>query len=121
MGVSPPVSPPPAVTPRCARSPVPLGSVVLLDGRVDRREGRKLFLSCEVRGAEGDPLHAKATGEDRGGAPGGRGHPQPQSLPTEPPRTPGTRLRVMPGGTRGGVPVPPCHPPSATRCHHHAP
>ncbi|XP_032060436.1 acyl-coenzyme A thioesterase THEM4-like isoform X2 [Aythya fuligula] len=43
-------------------APVPLGSVVLVDGRVDRREGRKLFLSCEVRGAAGDTLHAKATG-----------------------------------------------------------
>lgn len=43
-------------------APVPLGSVVLVDGRVDRRDGRKLFLSCEVRGAAGDTLHAKATG-----------------------------------------------------------
>uniref|UniRef100_A0A8C3CUG6 Acyl-coenzyme A thioesterase THEM4 n=1 Tax=Cairina moschata TaxID=8855 RepID=A0A8C3CUG6_CAIMO len=30
-------------------APVPLGSVVLVDGRVERRDGRKLFLSCEVR------------------------------------------------------------------------
>ncbi|NXI74473.1 THEM4 thioesterase, partial [Anseranas semipalmata] len=42
-------------------APVPLGSVVLVDGRVDRLEGRKVFLSCQVRSAEGDTLHAEAT------------------------------------------------------------
>uniref|UniRef100_A0A8B9ELU2 Acyl-coenzyme A thioesterase THEM4 n=1 Tax=Anser cygnoides TaxID=8845 RepID=A0A8B9ELU2_ANSCY len=72
-------------------APVPLGSVVLVDGGVDRRDGRKIFLSCQVRGAAGDTLHAEATGED-GGAPGGRGHPhpRPRPLPTErpPPRVP---------------------------------
>ncbi|NWZ57265.1 THEM4 thioesterase, partial [Haliaeetus albicilla] len=45
--------------------PVPLGAAVLLDGRAERLEGRKVFLSCHVQSAEGDTLHARATCEDR--------------------------------------------------------
>ncbi|KAM9368303.1 acyl-coenzyme A thioesterase THEM4-like isoform 2-T2 [Phaethornis superciliosus] len=42
--------------------PVPLGTVLLLEGRAQRPEGRKVLTSCQVRGADGDILHAKATG-----------------------------------------------------------
>ncbi|XP_065510061.1 acyl-coenzyme A thioesterase THEM4-like isoform X2 [Caloenas nicobarica] len=43
-------------------APIPLGTVLLLDGRTERLEGRKMFLSCHVRAADGDTLHARATG-----------------------------------------------------------
>ncbi|KAK2512230.1 Them4 [Columba guinea] len=43
-------------------APVPLGTVLLLDGRIERMEGRKVFLSCHVRAPDGDTLHARATG-----------------------------------------------------------
>ncbi|XP_014381492.1 acyl-coenzyme A thioesterase THEM4-like [Alligator sinensis] len=43
------------------KNPVPLGSVVLVDSKVDRTEGRKVFLSCQVRSADGQTLHAEAT------------------------------------------------------------
>ncbi|XP_074930935.1 acyl-coenzyme A thioesterase THEM4-like [Phalacrocorax aristotelis] len=43
-------------------APVPLGAVVLLDGRAERLEGRKVFLSCDIRSTGGDTLHARATG-----------------------------------------------------------
>ncbi|KAM6112585.1 acyl-coenzyme A thioesterase THEM4-like [Phoenicopterus ruber ruber] len=43
-------------------APLPLGAVVLVDGRAERLEGRKVFLSCRVRSADGDTLHARATG-----------------------------------------------------------
>ncbi|XP_035169869.1 acyl-coenzyme A thioesterase THEM4-like, partial [Oxyura jamaicensis] len=73
-------------------APVPLGSVVLVDGRVERRDGRKLFLSCRVHGAAGDTLHAEATGEDGGhrGGGGGTGTPTP---PSPNPPSPGPHLR----------------------------
>ncbi|XP_075031996.1 acyl-coenzyme A thioesterase THEM4-like [Calonectris borealis] len=43
-------------------APVPLGAVLLVDGRAERLEGRKVFLSCHVRSTSGDTLHARATG-----------------------------------------------------------
>ncbi|XP_032938642.1 protein bassoon-like isoform X2 [Catharus ustulatus] len=43
-------------------APVPLRSVLLLDASLQRREGRKLFLGCELRDPEGEPLYARATG-----------------------------------------------------------
>ncbi|XP_056367021.1 acyl-coenzyme A thioesterase THEM4-like [Oenanthe melanoleuca] len=43
-------------------APVPLLSVLLLEASLQRREGRKLFLGCDLRDAEGDTLHARATG-----------------------------------------------------------
>ncbi|XP_063213628.1 acyl-coenzyme A thioesterase THEM4-like [Chroicocephalus ridibundus] len=43
-------------------APVPLGAVLLVEGRTERLEGRKVFLSCQVRDADGDTLHARATG-----------------------------------------------------------
>uniref|UniRef100_A0A8C4KRE9 Acyl-coenzyme A thioesterase THEM4 n=1 Tax=Dromaius novaehollandiae TaxID=8790 RepID=A0A8C4KRE9_DRONO len=42
-------------------SPVPLGSVVLVDSKVDKVEGRKVFLSCKVQSVDGGTLHAEAT------------------------------------------------------------
>ncbi|XP_034291560.1 acyl-coenzyme A thioesterase THEM4-like [Pantherophis guttatus] len=44
------------------RSPVALGSVVLVDSRVDKIEGRKFFASGEMRSTDGQTLHAEATG-----------------------------------------------------------
>uniref|UniRef100_A0A452GXM1 Acyl-coenzyme A thioesterase THEM4 n=1 Tax=Gopherus agassizii TaxID=38772 RepID=A0A452GXM1_9SAUR len=43
------------------RNPIPLGSVVLVDSKVDQVEGRKVFLSCHVRSIDGQTLHAEAT------------------------------------------------------------
>ncbi|KAM6037935.1 acyl-coenzyme A thioesterase THEM4-like [Theristicus caerulescens] len=43
-------------------APVPLGAVLLVEGRAERLEGRKVFLSGHVRSADGDTLHARATG-----------------------------------------------------------
>uniref|UniRef100_K7FRH0 Acyl-coenzyme A thioesterase THEM4 n=1 Tax=Pelodiscus sinensis TaxID=13735 RepID=K7FRH0_PELSI len=43
------------------RNPIPLGSVVLVDSKVDQIEGRKVFLSCHVRSIDGQTLHAEAT------------------------------------------------------------
>ncbi|KAM6190125.1 acyl-coenzyme A thioesterase THEM4-like isoform 1-T2 [Sarcoramphus papa] len=43
-------------------APVPLGAVLLVESRAERLEGRKVFLSCHVRSANGDTLHAQATG-----------------------------------------------------------
>ncbi|RMB88256.1 hypothetical protein DUI87_35368 [Hirundo rustica rustica] len=42
-------------------APVPLRSVLLLEASLQRREGRKLFLGCDIRDADGDTLHARAT------------------------------------------------------------
>ncbi|XP_068778037.1 acyl-coenzyme A thioesterase THEM4-like [Struthio camelus] len=42
-------------------NPVPLGSVVLVDSKVDKVEGRKVFLSCKVQSVDGGTLHAEAT------------------------------------------------------------
>ncbi|NXM00064.1 THEM4 thioesterase, partial [Tyrannus savana] len=41
--------------------PVPLGTVVLVDAHLERQEGRKVFLECHLRSADGDTLHARAT------------------------------------------------------------
>ncbi|KAM9264378.1 LOW QUALITY PROTEIN: acyl-coenzyme A thioesterase THEM4-like [Morus bassanus] len=43
-------------------APIPLGAVMLVDGRAERLEGRKVFLSCHIQSAGGDTLHARATG-----------------------------------------------------------
>ncbi|XP_067425681.1 acyl-coenzyme A thioesterase THEM4-like [Emydura macquarii macquarii] len=43
------------------KSPIPLGSVVLVDSKVDHIEGRKVFLSCQVKSIDGQTLHAEAT------------------------------------------------------------
>ncbi|NXI43183.1 THEM4 thioesterase, partial [Galbula dea] len=43
-------------------APVPLGTVLLVEANTERMEGRKVFLCGQVRGADGDTLHARATG-----------------------------------------------------------
>ncbi|NXF97434.1 THEM4 thioesterase, partial [Eubucco bourcierii] len=42
--------------------PVPLGTVLLVEGCAERTEGRKFFLGGHVRSADGDTVHARATG-----------------------------------------------------------
>nr|XP_013807471.1 PREDICTED: acyl-coenzyme A thioesterase THEM4 [Apteryx mantelli mantelli] len=42
-------------------NPVPLGSVVLVDSKADKVEGRKVFLSCKMQSVDGSTLHAEAT------------------------------------------------------------
>ncbi|XP_049586971.1 acyl-coenzyme A thioesterase THEM4 [Syngnathus scovelli] len=43
------------------RSPIPLGSTVLLESSVDNMEGRKTFISCKVTSTDGSKLHTEAT------------------------------------------------------------
>ncbi|XP_010900785.2 acyl-coenzyme A thioesterase THEM4 isoform X2 [Esox lucius] len=44
------------------RSPIPLGSTVLLTCSLDKKEGRKTFVSCQVTNTDGSKLHTEATG-----------------------------------------------------------
>ncbi|XP_030641326.1 acyl-coenzyme A thioesterase THEM4 [Chanos chanos] len=44
------------------RSPIPLGSVVLVHSSLERTEGRKTFVTCQVTSADGSKLHTEATG-----------------------------------------------------------
>ncbi|KAL0985386.1 hypothetical protein UPYG_G00156240 [Umbra pygmaea] len=44
------------------RRPIPLGSTVLLTSSLDKKEGRKTFVSCQVTDTEGSKLHTEATG-----------------------------------------------------------
>lgn len=44
------------------RSPIPLGSTVLLTCSLDKKDGRKTFLSCQVTSTDGSKLHTEATG-----------------------------------------------------------
>lgn len=44
------------------RSPIPLGSVVLVHCALERTEGRKTFLSCRVTSSDEAKLHSDATG-----------------------------------------------------------
>ncbi|XP_023256611.1 acyl-coenzyme A thioesterase THEM4-like [Seriola lalandi dorsalis] len=43
------------------RSPVPLGSTVLIESSLDTKEGRKTFISCKVTSTDGSKLHTEAT------------------------------------------------------------
>lgn len=43
------------------RSPIPLGSTVLTESFLDKREGRKLFISCKVTSTDGSKVHTEAT------------------------------------------------------------
>ncbi|XP_060117111.1 acyl-coenzyme A thioesterase THEM4-like [Heteronotia binoei] len=43
------------------RSPIPLGSVVLVESEVERVEGKKMFASGLVRSTDGETIYAKAT------------------------------------------------------------
>lgn len=44
------------------RSPIPLGSTVLLESRLDKKEGRKIFISCKVTSTDGSKVHTETTG-----------------------------------------------------------
>ncbi|KAJ8354707.1 hypothetical protein SKAU_G00222740 [Synaphobranchus kaupii] len=44
------------------RSPIPLGSVVLVHSSVGEIDGRKTLLSCQVTSSDGSKLHTEATG-----------------------------------------------------------
>ncbi|XP_067094148.1 acyl-coenzyme A thioesterase THEM4 isoform X2 [Osmerus mordax] len=44
------------------RSPIPLGSTVLLHCSLDKKEGRKTFVTCQVTSTDGSRLHTEATG-----------------------------------------------------------
>ncbi|KAJ7307260.1 hypothetical protein JRQ81_009258 [Phrynocephalus forsythii] len=48
------------------KSPIPLGSVVLMDTKVDRTEGRKLYLTGHVQSVDGQTLYAEATSKSSG-------------------------------------------------------
>ena len=43
--------------------PVPLCSVVVINSQLDKLEGRKLFLSCNVRSVDEKTLYSEATGK----------------------------------------------------------
>ncbi|KAM4665253.1 acyl-coenzyme A thioesterase THEM4-like isoform 2-T3 [Discoglossus pictus] len=43
------------------RNPIPLSTTVIVDGRVDRVEGRKVYTSCEIRSHDDQLLHNEAT------------------------------------------------------------
>ncbi|XP_028437168.1 acyl-coenzyme A thioesterase THEM4 isoform X3 [Perca flavescens] len=43
------------------RSPIPLGSTVLLESFLDKKEGRKTFISCKVTSSNGSKLHTETT------------------------------------------------------------
>ncbi|XP_063173241.1 uncharacterized protein LOC134506816 [Candoia aspera] len=43
------------------KSPIALCSVVLVEGRLEKTEGRKVFVSGEVRSVDGQTVHADAT------------------------------------------------------------
>lgn len=43
------------------RSPIPLGSTVLLESSLDKKEDRKTFISCNVTSVDGSKLHTEAT------------------------------------------------------------
>ncbi|XP_018424847.1 PREDICTED: acyl-coenzyme A thioesterase THEM4 [Nanorana parkeri] len=44
------------------RNPIPLGSTVIVDSRVEKVEGRKIYLSCQIRSRDDAVLHTEATG-----------------------------------------------------------
>ncbi|KAM9353469.1 acyl-coenzyme A thioesterase THEM4 [Symphorus nematophorus] len=43
------------------RSPIPLGSTVLLESCLDRKEGRKTFVTCKVTSTDGSKVHTETT------------------------------------------------------------
>ncbi|XP_036916244.1 acyl-coenzyme A thioesterase THEM4 [Sturnira hondurensis] len=43
------------------KRPVPLGSVVVISTQLDNIEGRKLFISCDVRSVDKNTLYSEAT------------------------------------------------------------
>ncbi|XP_076009786.1 acyl-coenzyme A thioesterase THEM4 isoform X2 [Genypterus blacodes] len=43
------------------RSPIPLGSTLLIESCLDKKEGRKVFVSCKVTSTDGSKLYTDAT------------------------------------------------------------
>ncbi|XP_077308543.1 acyl-coenzyme A thioesterase THEM4-like [Lithobates pipiens] len=43
------------------RSPIPLGSTVLIDSRVEKVDGQKVYTRCQVRSHDSAVLHSEAT------------------------------------------------------------
>ncbi|XP_011483565.1 acyl-coenzyme A thioesterase THEM4 isoform X1 [Oryzias latipes] len=43
------------------RSPIPLGSTVLIESTLEKTEGRKLYISCKVTSTDGSKRHTDAT------------------------------------------------------------
>lgn len=43
------------------RSPIPLGSTLLIESSLDKKEGRKTFLLCKVTSTDGSKLHTETT------------------------------------------------------------
>ncbi|KAL4646689.1 acyl-coenzyme A thioesterase THEM4-like isoform X1 [Arapaima gigas] len=43
------------------RSPIPLGSVVLVHAALEKMEDRKIYISCQVTSSDGSKLHTEAT------------------------------------------------------------
>ncbi|XP_078524458.1 acyl-coenzyme A thioesterase THEM4-like [Lissotriton helveticus] len=43
------------------KNPIPLGSVIMVDGKLEKTEGKKIFLSCQVKSADGTILHNEAS------------------------------------------------------------
>lgn len=44
------------------KSPITLGSTVVLESSLDKKEGKKTFVSCKVTSSDGAKLHTEATG-----------------------------------------------------------
>ncbi|KAM4600629.1 acyl-coenzyme A thioesterase THEM4 isoform 2-T2 [Polymixia lowei] len=44
------------------RSPIPLGSTVLLESSLSKKEGRKISVSCKVTSSDGSKIYTEATG-----------------------------------------------------------
>ncbi|XP_046539069.1 acyl-coenzyme A thioesterase THEM4 [Equus quagga] len=44
------------------KRPIPLGSVIVINSQIDKVEGRKFFVSCDVRSVDEKTLYSNATG-----------------------------------------------------------
>lgn len=54
--------------PSSVKSPIPLGSTVVLESCLDKKEDKKTFVTCKVTSSNGSKLHTEATGNLFGGA-----------------------------------------------------
>ncbi|KAK5922303.1 hypothetical protein CgunFtcFv8_019577 [Champsocephalus gunnari] len=43
------------------RRPIPLGSTVLLESSLEKKEGRKTFITCRVTSTDGSKLHTETS------------------------------------------------------------
>lgn len=44
------------------KRPIPLGSVIVINSQIDKVEGRKFFVSCDVQSVDEKTLYSNATG-----------------------------------------------------------